>query len=239
MKFYKGMETPKAITFDLDDTLYANHDIIVHAEIALLAFIHQHYPQAQHTNRAYWQSYSRQLTKARPELLNDMSLLRRLTLAQGFQGCGYTGDRLDAAVEECYSYFYFERSDFHVVEPLVELLRLLSKKVPLVAITNGNVDVERIGLHGIFRHTFKASLSQPRKPDSTMFLKASDSLGLAPHQCLHVGDNFQADIQGAINAGFKAAWYAYDPLREMNNEAVSVLPHIVLDRLDELLDLFD
>ena len=84
--------TPKAITFDLDDTLYANH---TSCENCATRVYSQHYPQAQHTNRAYWQSYSRQLTKARPERHVPA---RRLTLAQGFQGCGYTGDRLDAAV---------------------------------------------------------------------------------------------------------------------------------------------
>ena len=35
MQFYRSFRSPKALTFDLDDTLYDNHPVILRAEQAM------------------------------------------------------------------------------------------------------------------------------------------------------------------------------------------------------------
>ena len=237
MKFYKAWSKPKSISFDLDDTLYANHDVIIQAEIALLAFLHQHYFKTQDTNRLFWQTHSRNLVKQHPELLNDMSELRRRTLYAGLSACGYQGPVLTSATQECYEYFYMERSSFNVSDDVISVLSTLAKKCPLVAITNGNVDVERIGLNGIFDEVYKSSLQLPRKPHTAMFKRAIEELAIAPNELLHVGDNLKNDVYGAINSGCQAAWFAYDSDRHWQQEKVKVLPTLTLDKLSDLLTL--
>lgn len=237
MKFYRAWTKPQAISFDLDDTLYANHSVIIQAEIALLAFLHQHYVKTQDTNRLFWQTHSRHLVKQHPELLNDMSELRRRSLHKGLSACGYQGTVLAAATEECYEYFYMERSSFQVSDDVINVLTALAKKCPLVAITNGNVDVERIGLNGIFDRVYKSSLRLPRKPHTAMFKSAIEDLAIAPSALLHVGDNLENDIYGAINFGCQAAWFAYDGKRQWQHEQVKVLPTVSLDKLSDLLTL--
>jgi len=50
-----------------------------------------------------------------------------------------------------------------------------------------------------------------------------------------VGDNLQKDVYASINAGFQSAWYACNRPMALQLEKVSVLPHVVLDNLSELL----
>ncbi len=68
-----------------------------------------------------------------------------------------------------------------------------------------------------------------------MFEQAADKLGIAPQHILHVGDNLQKDVYASINAGFQSAWYACNRPMALQLEKVSVLPHVVLDNLSELL----
>ncbi|MCV5262976.1 5-amino-6-(5-phospho-D-ribitylamino)uracil phosphatase YigB, partial [Escherichia coli] len=44
MKFYRRIEPIKAMTFDLDDTLYDNYPVIVRMERELLAWLKHHHP---------------------------------------------------------------------------------------------------------------------------------------------------------------------------------------------------
>ena len=109
--------------------------------------------------------------------------------------------------------------------------------MPLVAITNGNVDLQQIGLEGYFCACFKASIKLPMKPDKAMFDAAQAYLNVPHENILHVGDNLPKDIYGALRAGYQTAWYAEDRDMKMRNEKAQVLPHVQLSHLTQLLDL--
>jgi putative hydrolase of the HAD superfamily len=42
------------------------------------------------------------------------------------------------------------------------------------------------------------------KPDQRIFFRTARRLGLSPSEILHVGDSFEADVQGARRAGFRS-----------------------------------
>lgn len=54
MKFYRRIEPIKAMTFDLDDTLYDNHPVIVRMERELLTWLQQTHPAVVHMEKADW-----------------------------------------------------------------------------------------------------------------------------------------------------------------------------------------
>ncbi len=54
MKFYRRIEPIKAMTFDLDDTLYDNHPVIVRMERELLTWLQQTHPAVAHMEKADW-----------------------------------------------------------------------------------------------------------------------------------------------------------------------------------------
>lgn len=237
MKFYRQWQPVQALTFDLDDTFYANHPYIIRAEQLKMAFMHNAYPDTQQLSPVFWQQLRNEVLAEFPRYKSDMIRLRRTVLTRGLQAVGLQGDELVDAIERIYQKFYFERSNFTVRDEVHEVLSGLSQRYPLVAITNGNVELDRIGIAGYFQLVLHASHEQPMKPDPCMFNKAADFLNLPPECILHVGDNLEKDVMGAINAGFCAGWYADD--RDMNiaTEQAHVLPHVEFATLPEMVEL--
>jgi len=241
MQFFKPVNTIKAITFDLDDTLYNNDPIIRQADAALNAHLQRHYPKAAALSPEQWQQLKRDAIAANPSLSSDMGKLRLIVLKAALandingttsQDCA--DDELEKAAIECFNCFYTARSEFELAQEVHDTLLALSNQLPLIGITNGNVDPEKIGLAPYFNVILHASTSRPMKPARAMFDEAADILGIEPKNILHVGDNMAKDIYGAINAGFQSAWFACNREMHLPRESVSVLPHVVLEHLDEL-----
>ncbi len=237
MIFYKKLKPIQAITFDLDDTLYENTSVIVKAEHSLIELMHKQYPATRHVNKSFWRTQQKAHILSNPSLKNDMGELRRLSLKSGFMELGLLGNELNAATTLCFEHFYFQRSNFTLNRNIHSLLKTLSDRLPLVAITNGNVDLQQIGLEEYFCGCFKASVELPMKPDKAMFDAAQAQLNIPHGNILHVGDNLPKDIYGALRAGYQTAWYAEDRSMNMRNEKAHVLPHIQLSHLTQLLEL--
>jgi putative hydrolase of the HAD superfamily len=237
MIYYKKLNPIQAITFDLDDTLYENTSVIVEAERSLIELMHNQYPATKNVNKGFWRTQQKSHILANPLLKNDMGELRRLSLKSGFMELGLSGKELNAATTLCFEHFYFQRSNFILNRNIHSLLKKLSDKLPVVAITNGNVDLKQIGLNEYFCACFKASLGLPMKPDRAMFDAAQAHLNIPHANILHVGDNLPKDIYGALRAGYQTAWYAEDRSMNMRNENAQVLPHVQLSQLTQLLDL--
>lgn len=225
------------MTFDLDDTFYDNHPIIRRAEHQLFEYLFERYPATQQQGIQGWREIRRQVLSEKPQLAHDMIRLRKTILTRLFERAGIAHDKCGRAVEDAFTFFYQQRSDFQVAPHYCHLLEQLSKKIPLVAITNGNVDLQRIGIAPFFISSLHASIEQPMKPHRRMFDLAQASLAIPPQHILHVGDNLQKDVAGAIRAGFQAAWYADNREMRLANEKAELLPHAQLTDLSELLQL--
>lgn len=242
MQFFRPLSTVKAITFDLDDTLYNNEPIIRRAETALRQHISENYPKAAALSTKQWHQLKTTSISNNPNLASDMGELRRtilrMALAADFDITSSENNAqntaLETAVSACFDCFYDARSDFTLAEDVHQTLALLSQHMPLVAITNGNVNAKKVGIDKYFKRIYHASVTRPMKPARAMFDEAAQALSLPPENILHVGDNLQKDIYAAINAGFQSAWFACNRPMRLSTEPVSVLPHLVLDNLAEL-----
>jgi putative hydrolase of the HAD superfamily len=85
------------------------------------------------------------------------------------------------------------------------LLRI-AQHLPMASLTNGNADLQRIGIHGHFAHRVSARDTGAAKPDARIFHAAAELLGVAPGSILHVGDDPLMDMVGARDAGLRTAW---------------------------------
>jgi putative hydrolase of the HAD superfamily len=77
------------------------------------------------------------------------------------------------------------------------------------------------------------------KPDGRMFRAAEEALGVPAGAILHVGDDWAADIVGAVRAGWRAAWLRDRPGDTPlpgSEPTGDVRPDLVLDRLVDLED---
>jgi putative hydrolase of the HAD superfamily len=91
------------------------------------------------------------------------------------------------------------------------LAKLRSGGFKLGIVTNGSVESQQAKLHesGLLARVDEALISekeQIRKPDRRIFALAAERLGVAPEECVFVGDNPETDIGGAHMAGMSTVW---------------------------------
>ncbi|MGC9421300.1 5-amino-6-(5-phospho-D-ribitylamino)uracil phosphatase YigB [Vibrio sp.] len=234
MHFYRQLQPIQAMTFDLDDTLYDNHPVIRHLEQQIVQWLYQHHPVTASQPMTWWNQLKWQLADHDPWLSHDVTRWRFEQIKQGLQKLGYSPNQAKQAAQEAIEEVLRLRN-LVTVPPLThQVLRSLAQQVPLLAITNGNVDVEQIGLSDYFQLVLKAGPDGRAKPYPDLFSKASQYLQLPASAILHVGDHLVTDVQGAKNNGFQACWYNDRGHTLVANRDAKVLPDVEITDLSQL-----
>ncbi len=246
MKFYRRLTEIKAISFDLDDTLYSNKPVMLAIEkkmityfAGLVIFKSRMSTKPNILDQYFWSHFRRQAILNYPTLAHDVVQVRLVTYRLGFISLGLSENIAEQQAQAALDYFITLRSDFTVPEQSKKLLANLSEKLPLVAISNGNVDTKMIGISHYFQHVYHAGWQVDgtllkQKPASDMFNLACQQLAIKPSQLLHVGDCGRADIQGALHAGCQAAWLSCYNV----GKPVILLPHIEIISVNQLEQLY-
>ena len=85
--------------------------------------------------------------------------------------------------------------------------------LPSALLTNGTSDMQRkavqaVGIESSFKRILVSGDADVgvRKPNPHIFELACDALGSPPEETLMVGDNLEADIQGALSYGMQAVY---------------------------------
>ena len=63
-----------------------------------------------------------------------------------------------------------------------------------------------LGLMPYFQHVSISAVVGWEKPHVEIFRHATTAVAVAPERALHIGDNLQADVQGAQRAGLQPLW---------------------------------
>lgn len=108
--------------------------------------------------------------------------------------------------------FFGARRRYPCYPEIHELLTgLLQRGYRLGIVTNGVPDLQREKLEGCgLAHLFHASVVSGEidigKPEQGIFDHICRELGVAPEECVMVGDNPGRDVAGAMAAGMKSVW---------------------------------
>ena len=91
------------------------------------------------------------------------------------------------------------------------LAALGSRGVRMGVITNGDAAQQRsklrtLDLAQFFEHTLISGELGLAKPGREVFQTAADRMGCSTRECVHIGDSFENDVNGAIGAGMRAVW---------------------------------
>ncbi len=239
MIFFKGLAGPiKALSFDLDDTLYDNVPVISRAERLFSKYLCEKYAlKEEASDPAFWSAMRKALLKKDERYESDMTLWRTHSIMHGLKSLGIAISEADA--HEQALHFIRIRSELTVPQASLTLLADLRQRYPIAALSNGNSDLKQDGLESYFdidlRPCFNGPLCKP-KPD--LFLLAANKFGVKPCEMLHIGDDPITDIKGAVDAGLNAAWLVNGIVgKNAGFEAIRVLPHLVLNDLEELRTL--
>lgn len=193
----------RALSFDLDDTLWPIMPTMERAEQRLDEWLARHCPAAH----AQWPlTRLRELRDAvwhaHPQLQHDFTATRMICLRQVLNPHGLG----EAMVEAAFAEFYAARNEVELFPEVRDALHVLSGHFRLIAISNGNADLRRIGLDGLFEFSLHAREHGAAKPSRYIFDAAALRLGLPHAEVLHIGDHPEHDVAAALAAGMGAVW---------------------------------
>lgn len=228
----------RAISFDLDDTLWPFLPAVAAAEVALHGWLLAEAPgtRAWLPAPSALAGYRARTALARPELAGDLAGLRRASIAAVLADAGEDAGLVDAA----YTLFLAARQRVTLYDDVRPALAWLAQRYPLVAVTNGNGSLAIAGIDGHFRRTLAAASFGCAKPDAAIFHAAAEAAGVAPAEMLHVGDDLLLDVAGARRAGLQAAWLRRPDVHGAAEPPEGDdAPHHVLDDLQALCALLE
>ncbi|MFC4726803.1 HAD family hydrolase [Coralloluteibacterium thermophilus] len=194
---------PRAITFDLDDTLWAIAPALAAAEDALHAWMRENAPRtAARFPVEAMRALREHVARTRPELAHDLTAQRLLTLEHALRAAGEPETHAQAAFDA----FFRARNRVTLYPDVAGALDRLAQRWPLAALTNGNADIALCGVDPHFRFCLSAREHGAAKPDPGIFLAACERLGCRPDEVLHVGDDVRLDVLAAREAGLSTCW---------------------------------
>lgn len=237
MRFYRPLKTIKAMTFDLDDTLYDNNPIMGKTEDEVLHFIRQFDQRFSQFERCDLIRFRDVIITQHPEIYHDVGRWRWLSWRVMLLHYGYNADQADKGADAIMACFAKWRSDIDVPQLTHETLSTLASMIPLAAITNGNMEPQKCGLGEYFTFILKAGPDGRSKPHSDMYQLAAQRLDIACENILHIGDNLNTDVEGAIRSGMQACWINLDQRNLLQDEEARLVPHVEISRLDSLISL--
>lgn len=225
---------PKAIFFDWDHTLW-DHDR--NAREVLFELLdefnlnsslnlgqNQIWEHYQGLNNLIWDEY--QSGKISQETLRNTRFVRF------FEGIEIDGNA------DLFSAEFLVRSPrkTHLFEQAERVIQQLAQKYPLYILTNGFDDTQyiKVGASGLDSY-FKAIVTSQNvgvpKPHPSFYQHALTLANVQAHEALMIGDNLDADVLGAENAGIPAIHF--------NPMAHQSIAKREISHLGQLLDWID
>jgi HAD superfamily hydrolase (TIGR01549 family) len=188
-----------AVLFDLDGTL-------LDRDTSVLAFAHEQHRRLGHAiGHIPVQTYVARFVEldARGTVWKD-EVYRRLVAEFRIEGMtpkALLDDYLTRFREHCVPF-----PNLHAT-----LDQLQSDGLELGIISNGHgtlqlASIEALGIEAYLADVSISELEGLRKPDPAIFRRAVERLGTTVDRAVYVGDNPQADVAGARNAGLRAVW---------------------------------
>jgi putative hydrolase of the HAD superfamily len=200
------------VLFDLDDTLHDDtYAFSSAAEEVAREVAAEHGIDALALKAAYIaeaEGFWHRLSPA--DLKVKLSSIRAAMWQAALEGVGLVDE--DLARRSAERYNVYRTKYFTLIPGVVELLRALRERgVKLGIVTNGLSETHRekiavLRLSEFFDAIFLADEVGMVKPDPLLFAHACRTLGGAPINSAMVGDRYDRDIRGALEAGLKTIW---------------------------------
>ncbi len=198
----------KLITFDLDNTLWEIDPVIVKADHAMRQWVADNVPEA--VAQLEWQQFKslrERVLNHYPDVAGKPTFLRKKMLYQAFRDVELRHDQAEHLSEQAFEVFYHQRNQVVLFHTAEDLLKTLSQRYQLIALTNGNANLERIGIAHYFTAHFNADNVARPKPFPDMFQAALAHAGVEAQQAIHIGDHPDEDVAAAAALGFHTIWF--------------------------------
>lgn len=194
MKIYKIPEKLKTIIFDIDETLYTNHE---YAQFQIDVLIDRYGKETgitsekAHNNVAEFQSNYEKTHQG-----------KKISLGNTLKALGIPIETTTLWRNELIHPEDFLSGDTRLQTVLTEL----KKKFSLICVTNNSVlparkTLKALGIEDIITDIIGLDVSHVSKPAKEPFIMAAQKTGAACNECLAVGDRFYIDIDIPMQIG--------------------------------------
>ncbi len=235
LKVRDVMAAFELITFDLDDTLWDNGPVIRKAVLECYDWLLTRCPDlAAAHDIASLNTLKEHIRRSNPDLTHRVSEVRRVGMRMALEEVGYSAKEARSLAEQAFDVFHHWRHQVELFPDAERVLKRLSVNYTLGVITNGNADVNELGLGHYFKFSVSAEELNLSKPDPLVFEAALEKTGVKPQRALHIGDNLITDVKGAADVGMKTVWFNPDG-KTLSQEDTT--PDYSITRLHELLDI--
>lgn len=198
----------KLLTFDLDNTLWENDSVIQRAEQACYDFLSRQSPElVKHFSPAELMQLRQQLIIESPHLSPQVSKVRKLAIQQALETVGHNHTQISDLATQAFEVFFHARNQVTLFPQALPLLEKLQQQYQLISITNGNSDLEKIGLAKYFAFSLSAEKVGASKPRPNLFHAALHRGNANPKETIHIGDHPEDDIFGAQQLGIHTIWF--------------------------------
>jgi putative hydrolase of the HAD superfamily len=232
---------PKAICFDLDDTLLSDDAFSEQAWFKSCELSagknnsiksQELFCKINEIRKWFWNDEER-----RREGSIDLFKARKVIVGMALKGYGFDNEKMGEEIVNNYARFKDELIEFfpHVEKALNELM---AKRIKLALITNGNGESQRAKVNRFeLEKYFKVCLIEGElgygKPDPRVYQEALNKLQVDSQQTWMVGNDLYFDIAGAQRLGIYSVWCDYGKAGLPASSTVK--PDRIINNLAELL----
>ena len=222
------------VTFDLDNTLWDVTQTIMGAERLLRDWMAEHTPAALEIYASERVSVIREhILATHAKKRHDLSFLRTEVLRHCMIEANMAPTHAKENAIRAFEIFFAARNDVVFYPNAIETLEILSQRYALFALTNGNADIDRVGIGRFFSGAVSSADVGASKPDQQMFTTVLTKAGVVPKRAVHIGDHLSDDILGANRAGMHSIWFNYE------GQAANNTPHQPTAEARELAQIPD
>ena len=203
----------KAITFDLDDTFWDVKPVIINAEMKTRKFIEDKIGILEWGSWEEFKLIREKLILKDSSYEFDVGKLRKKLLLMKIQDHMSDSETANELAEKAFQLFFKERNKVEFFPYVLDEIMKLSQIYELGCLTNGNADINMIGVSKFFKFNISSKDVFANKPNENHFHRAKELLGVSKEEILHIGDHKINDMLGAINYGVEALWF--NPKKEI------------------------
>ena len=223
----------RCIAFDLDDTLWECHPVIERAEHHFYEWLQSYYPKiSQKYSEAELIAHRMAFMQSHPNKRHDLTYLRKRWMKQLADELEYDLKYDKNFIENGFEVFWLARNKVTFFDGTLTRLEELSARYLLGVISNGNADVNHIGVGHLFDFVLSSEAAGVSKPHPDIFDQALSLSNTEKHETVYVGDDPERDILGAHSAGIHAIWF--NP--SLKPWPGGQTPTAVIQHLDQLED---
>lgn len=220
------------IFFDLDDTLwdFEKNSVAVLEQLfgefslsgKLNTTFNNFHSTYKEVNREFWSLYTKGAI--------DKQYLRNHRFNEAFKKFSYDNYEENLLVTE--QYLLRSPHGTHLKDGCMEVLNYLKEKdYKLHIITNGFKEVQHIklnncGLKPYFSTIIISEEHQVNKPSEGIFRLSEELAGCTRKECVMIGDNFESDVEGALNAGWKAIYFSESLQAGYKGQSINALSEL-------------